>query len=306
MCINLSYFPWFTRLISHDTGIDLKTMSRVAVVKGERGLEPVYRALDMIPYKEALEPWDTILIKPNLITSHTYETGITTDPMVVEAVINRVHELGKKAIVVETDGGITSPDEAINTTGMMEVIERLGAEYVNMRKLKDKVELVVDGPKKVKKFKVARMATENAIITVPTMKTLHHTGITMGLKNMFGMLTTRRKFTMHRHGMNNVIYDIVKTLPPHLSVIDGFYGKEGKGPWQGKPVKMDTIIASVDPIAADATAARCIGIDPETIDHIRWLHEAGVGEMTKIEVVGDGIDAVYKKWDRALDAKLVF
>lgn len=276
-------------------------MSRVAVVKGDRGLKPVYRAMDLIPYKEALEAWDTVLVKPNLITSHTYETGITTDPMVIEAVINMVHELGKKAIVVETDGGITSPDEAIHTTGMMEVIERLGAEYVNMRKLKDKVELVVDEPRKVKKFKVARMATENAIITVPTMKTLHHTSITMGFKNMFGVLTTRKKFLMHRHGMNNVIYDICKTLPPTMSVIDGFYGKSGKGPWQGEPVKMDTIIASVDPVAADATAARCIGIDPETIDHVRWLHEAGIGEITDIEVVGDGIEAVYQKWDRGLE-----
>ena len=281
-------------------------MIKVAVVKGERGLAPVYRAMDLIPYREALEPWDTVLVKPNLITSHTYETGITTDPMVIEAVINRVHEMGKKAIVVETEGGITSPDEAIHTTGMMEVIERLGAEYVNMRKLEDKVELVVDDPHKVKKFKVARIATENAIITVPTMKTLHHTGITMGLKNMFGMITTRRKYPMHIHGMNNVIYDIVKTLPPHLSVIDGFYGKEGKGPWQGEPVKMDTIIASVDAVAADATAARCIGIDPETIDHVKWLHEAGIGEMNDVEVVGDGIGAVYREWDRALDAKLVF
>ena len=281
-------------------------MIKVAVVKGERGLAPVYRAMDLIPYREALEPWDTVLVKPNLITSHTYETGITTDPMVIEAVINRVHEMGKKAIVVETEGGITSPDEAIHTTGMMEVIERLGAEYVNMRKLDDKVELVVDEPHKVKKFKVARIATENAIITVPTMKTLHHTGITMGLKNMFGMITTRRKYPMHIHGMNNVIYDIVKTLPPHLSVIDGFYGKEGKGPWQGEPVKMDTIIASVDAVAADATAARCIGIDPETIDHVKWLHEAGIGEMNDVEVVGDGIGAVYREWDRALDAKLVF
>ena len=276
-------------------------MSRVAVVKGERGLEPVNRALDMIPYRETLEPWNTVLVKPNLITSHTYETGITTDPIVVEAVINKVHELGKKAIVVETDGGITSPDEAIHTTGMMEVIERLGAEYVNMRKLDDKVELVVDEPHKVKKFKVARIATENAIITVPTMKTLHHTSITMGFKNMFGMLITRKKFLMHRHGMSNVVYDICKTLPPTMSVIDGFYGKSGKGPWQGDPVKMDTIIASVDPVAADATAARCIGIDPETIDHVRWLHEAGIGEINDIEIVGDGIEAVYQKWDRGLD-----
>ena len=279
-------------------------MSRVAVVRGERALESVYRAMTLIDYHEPLEPYDTVLLKVNLITSHTYETGITTDPIVVEAVINKVQELDKRALVVETEGGITSPDTAIHETGMMEVIERLGAEYVNMRKLDDKVELKVENPHKVKKFKVARIATEYPIITVPTMKTLHHTGITMGLKNMFGMLITRRKYPMHRHGMNNVIYDIVKTLPPTLSVIDGFYGKEGKGPWQGNPVQMNTIIASRDPVAADAVAARCIGMDPWSIDHIRWLHEAGVGEIDEVEVVGDGIEAVYRKWDLALDTKL--
>jgi len=280
--------------------------SIVSVVKGERGLEPVYRALDYVPYQPVLEPFDTVLVKVNLITGHTYETGITTDPIVVEAVINRVHELDKKAIVVETEGGITSPDTAIHETGMMEVIERTGAEYLNMGKLEDKVELTVENPRAIDKFKVARIATENAIITVPTMKLLHHTVITMGLKNMFGMLTTRRKYPLHRHGMNNVIYDVVKTLPPHLSVIDGFYGKEGKGPWHGNPVKMDAIIASADAVAADATATRCIGLDPQTVDHVRWLHEAGIGEMNDIEVVGDGIDAIYREWDRDLNVELVF
>jgi len=279
-------------------------MSRVAVVRGERALEPVYRAMTLIDYHEPLEPYDTVLIKVNLITSHTYETGITTDPIVVEAVINKVQELDKRALVVETEGGITSPDTAIHETGMMKVIERLGAEYVNMRKLEDKVELTVENPHKVKTFKVAKIATEYPIITVPSMKTLHHTGITMGLKNMFGVLTTRRKFTMHRHGMNNIIYDIVKTLPPTLSVIDGFYGKEGKGPWQGNPVQMNTIIASRDPVAADAVGARCIGMDPWSIDHIRWLHEVGVGEIDDVEIVGDGVEAVYREWDLDLDAKL--
>ncbi|MGY5853887.1 MAG: DUF362 domain-containing protein [Candidatus Thorarchaeota archaeon] len=272
-------------------------MSLVAVVKGERGIEPVIRALELIPFKEALEPYETVLVKPNLITSHTFETGVTTDPIVLEAVIMKVMELDKKAIVVETEGGITSPDEAIIETGMMEVINRLGSEYINMEKLDDKVELKVENPRAIEKFKVARIAVESAIITVPTMKTLHHTTITMGLKNMFGMLTTRNKYSMHQLGTNNFIYDICKTLPPTLSVIDGFYGKSGRGPWSGTPVQMDTIIASVDALAADATAARCIGIDPYTIDHVRWLHEAGMGEIDDIEVVGDGIDAVYQKWE---------
>ena len=69
-------------------------------------------------------------------------------------------------------------------------------------------------------------------------------------------------------------------------------------------VEMNTIIASQDPVAADAIGARCIGMDPWSIDHIRWLHEAGVGEIDDVEVVGDGIEAVYRKWDLDLDAKL--
>jgi len=123
-------------------------MSRVEVVRGERALEPVYRAMTLIDSHEPFEPYDMVLIKVNLITSHTYETGITTDPIVVEAVINKVQELDKQALVVETEGGITSPDTAIHETGMMEIIERLGAEYVNMRKLEDKVELTVENPQR--------------------------------------------------------------------------------------------------------------------------------------------------------------
>jgi uncharacterized protein (DUF362 family) len=90
-------------------------------------------------------------------------------------------------------------------------------------------------------------------------------------------------------------------LPPTLSVIDGFYGKSGKGPWEGPPVKMNTIIASSDAVAADAIGARCIGIDPWTIEHVRWLYEAGIGEIDNVEIIGDKIEDVYQKWDTGLD-----
>jgi uncharacterized protein (DUF362 family) len=167
-----------------------------------------------------------------------------------------------------------------------------------MGQLKEKVKLHVKNPKAIKSFEVAKIATESAIISNATMKTLHHTTITMGLKNMFGMLTTRKKFLYHARDMNKVIHDICKTLPPTMTVIDGFYGKEGRGPWQGNAVKMNTIIASTDPVAADATAARIIGIDPQTIKHVLWLHESGLGEVNDIELVGDGIEAVYRVFDR--------
>lgn len=59
----------------------------VAVVKGERGVEPVFRAMELIPYKEALEPYETVLVKPNLslrnikviLPETTQRCGFVTD-----------------------------------------------------------------------------------------------------------------------------------------------------------------------------------------------------------------------------------
>ncbi|MFC1803014.1 hypothetical protein ACFL0D_03495 [Thermoproteota archaeon] len=38
-----------------------------------------------------------------------------------------------------------------------------------------------------------------------------------------------------------------------------------------------------------------------TIDHVRWIYEAGMGEITDIEIVGNRIEDVYQKWDRELE-----
>ena len=116
-------------------------MSKVAVIRGERSLDTVYKALDLIPYEEALQQWDRVLIKVNFVTTKTWDTGTTTDPIVVEALINRVRDFGKEVLVVETDATSTSADKAVVKTGMKEMLDRVGVEFVNMRHSKEKVEL---------------------------------------------------------------------------------------------------------------------------------------------------------------------
>jgi uncharacterized protein (DUF362 family) len=267
-------------------------MSKVAVVKGERSLETVYRALDHVPYREALEPWSRVLVKVNFITTKNWATGATTDPVVVEAIINRVRDLGKEVLVVESDAQMTNADKAVVASGMKEMLDRVGVEFVNMRHVEEKVELPVVNGKALNSIKVARMATDSAIVSAAKLKTHTGTKVTLGMKNMFGMLTTKWKARYHIHGMDKVIHDILLTLPPALTAIDGFVAMEGPGPVHGKPVQMDTIIASTDPVAADATAARAMGIDPDTVDHIRWAHESGIGQKDAVNVLGDGLDAV--------------
>lgn len=273
-------------------------MPRVAVVKGSRGVEPVYRALDLIDYRNALKGWEKALIKVNFITTKNWETGATTDPLVVEAIVNRLRENSIEVFIVESDATTTNADEACAASGMREICDRVGVQFINLRHVKEKVELKVPNPMTIDTITVPRIVTESAIINAAKLKTHMETGVTLGMKNMFGLLPDKFKGKYHMRGMDKVIIDINTVLKPALTVIDGFVGMEGRGPVHGNPVKMNTIIAGTDPVATDATATRVMGIDPQTIEHIKWGHERGLGEMYDIEVVGDGIEAVKRIFAR--------
>jgi len=274
-------------------------MSRVAVVKGERGHEPVYRALDLIDYRRALEGHERVLVKVNFITTKTWDTGATTDPMVVEAIIHRLKEIPVEVVVVESDATITNATKAFEVTGMAEMCDRNGVGWLNLRHEKPRVELEVPGYKTLKTIKVPRIVAESAVISAAKLKTHSETMVTLGMKNLFGLLPDKMKGRYHMRGMHKVITDINKVLPPAMTVVDGFMAMEGRGPVGGDPVKMDTIIAGADVVATDATAARAMGFDPHQIPHIRMAHEEGLGEIDGVEIVGDTLESVKRVFKRA-------
>lgn len=146
-------------------------MSQVALVKGERGREPVYRALDLISYKDALIGWQRVLIKVNFITTKKWDTGATTDHIVVEAIINKLEKLSLEVIVVESDATFTNATRAFEVTGMSEVCKRKGVEWVNLRQEKELIEIDVPKFRALRKIKVPRLVVESAIISAAKMKT---------------------------------------------------------------------------------------------------------------------------------------
>jgi uncharacterized protein (DUF362 family) len=274
-------------------------MSKVAVVRGERGLEPVFKALDLIDYQSALAGYSRVLIKVNFITTMTWDTGATTDPMVVEALIQRLKPLPVEIIVVESDATMTNADEAFDATGMTELCNKYAVQHLNLRREKDKVKIKIPHGDALKDITVPRLVAESAIISAAKMKTHMATKVTLGMKNMFGLLPDKLKFKYHAMGISKVIVDINSILKPHLTVIDGFVAMEGRGPTDGDPVKMDLIIAGKDPVATDATGARIMGIDPHEVSHIRTAHQKGLGEIDEIEVLGTKLEDVkrdFKKW----------
>jgi uncharacterized protein (DUF362 family) len=272
--------------------------SVVAVVKGERGHEPVFKALDLINYKSALAGWDRILIKVNFITYKTWDTGATTDPIVVEAIIHKLRELPAKVYVVESDATMTNADRAFEKTGMKDMCERNGIEHLNLRYEEDKVELAIPDGEALKSITVPRIVTESAVISAAKLKTHRDTGVTLGMKNMFGLLPEKFKGKYHLKGISKVVTDINTVLKPALTVIDGFVGMEGSGPINGTPIKMDLIIAGTDTVATDATACRAMGIDPHEIRHIRKAHEKGLGKIDNVQVIGEKLETVTRPFKR--------
>lgn len=273
--------------------------STVAIVKGERGLEPVFKALDLVDYKSAIAGFKKVLIKVNFITTMTWDTGATTDPIVVEALIQRLKELPVQIYVVESDATMTNADKAFEATGMAEMCKRHEIEYLNLRHVKDKVKIKIPNGECLKDITVPRIVTESAIISAAKMKTHMATKVTLGMKNMFGLLPDKLKFKYHAKGISKVIVDINTVLKPHLTVVDGFVAMEGRGPTDGSPVKMDLVIAGKDAVATDATTARIMGLDPHEISHIRTASQKGLGSIDDIEIVGAKLEDVQRPFKKS-------
>jgi uncharacterized protein (DUF362 family) len=273
-------------------------LARVAIVKGSRNIETVFRALNLVDFDEALRSWNKVLVKVNFITTKDWATGATTDPLVVEAIVERLSTLGIEALVVESDATTTNADKACELSGMRAMCDRLGVRFVNLRYDTDRVEIKIPHGMTLSSIRVPKIITESAIISAAKLKTHMDTGVTLGMKNMFGLIPEKMKGVYHLRGMDKVIVDINTFLKSQMTVIDGFVVMEGRGPVHGSPVKMDTIIAGSDPVATDATAARVMSIDPQTIEHIRWAHERGLGDMKNVEIIGDSIEAVKRSFAR--------
>jgi uncharacterized protein (DUF362 family) len=100
---------------------------------------------------------------------------------------------------------------------------------------------------------------------MPKVKTHHWAGVTLSLKNMFGVVAGVAygwpKNVLHWKGIDRSILDINAAVPPPVAA-DGIVAMEGVGPRHGSPRKLGCIVLSDDPVAADFTCARLMGLNP--------------------------------------------
>jgi uncharacterized protein (DUF362 family) len=271
-------------------------MVLVAVVKGERSGETVERALRLLRIEERITK--PVMIKVNFITDKTWESGATTDPVVVDALIKFFSPRAERVVVVESDSTSTNADKAAKRTGILDVCSQNGVEFINLSKVQDVVKLDLVDHEALSSVTLPQIVLESYIVNAAKMKTHTDTGVTLGMKNMFGMLPEKSKFKYHLRDISKVIVDVNSVVKADLTVIDGLVAMEGSGPVHGRPIKMGLIVAGRDPVATDAVAARAMGFDPYSIGHIRRAAEKGIGVIEGVEVVGESVESVLRPFKR--------
>jgi uncharacterized protein (DUF362 family) len=120
--------------------------------------------------------------------------------------------------------------------------------------------------------------TADVVINVPIAKHHGSAQLTLALKGLMGVIQNRSELHL---ALDQRIADLSTALKPTLNVIDGVRVLMNHGPTGGNlnDVKIaNTVIASHDPVAADAYAAQILfGKPPQDIRHIRISAEMGLG-----------------------------
>jgi uncharacterized protein (DUF362 family) len=268
----------------------------VAIAHGRDPRALVREALQHIDAAALLSAGDRIVVKPNYVEPMMPETGTTTDPRVVEAVVEWLQEVGARDITIaESTWEKEHTDRAFEIVGLPDVAARRGVRLLNFYD-DELVEVAIPNALSLDRVQLARTALEaDCLVSVPKLKCHSMAYVTLGIKNLMGAVFPD-KSGMH-HQLHQRLCDLATVLRAKLTVIDGLIGSE-RHENAGTPVKTDVIVAGKDPVATDAVGAMVMGIDPAKVEHLRLCSERGLGEYRPdaIEIVGAPVGQVRKQY----------
>ena len=248
--------------------------SRVAVLHVEnysqRIAEILLAGLQLFPLDVAGK---SLLLKPNLV-DYLAGSAINTNPLLVAAAAECFRRLGaRQVIVAEGPGHQRDTQLVLSESGYASILRESGIRFMDLNR--DEL-MQVDlraNYSGLKRLWLPKTVVEaDLLVSMPKVKTHHWSGVTLSLKNMFGVVPGSRygwpKNILHWNGIQQSILDICATVPVHFVIADAIMAMEGNGPLNGTPRPLGRIVLADDPVAADATCARLMGLEPDRVPHI--------------------------------------
>jgi uncharacterized protein (DUF362 family) len=222
-----------------------------------------------------------VLIKPNIGWDVTPELAANTNPMLVKRIIEHCFKAGAKEVYV-FDHTCDNWVNCYKTSGIEKAAKSAGAKVVPGNSESYYHEIEIPGGVKLKSAKVHELLLEaDVFINVPVLKDHDSTRMTCSLKNMMGVVWDRQYW--HANNLNQCIADYALfEKKPALNVVDCYNVMVKHGP-QGVSkedvVQMKSQIIASDWVAADAAAAKMLGVPTERIEYISIAHKMGLGNM---------------------------
>lgn len=201
-----------------------------------------------------------ILIKPNLLSASEPERAVTTNPELVKITINILKKYTEAELWMGDSPGANfgKYEKVLDVTGIQQVADETGVKIVRIESFPP---VTKDG------FTYSSLAEEpDIILNLAKLKTHSLTGLTLAVKNLFGLIPGTAKVGYHRdypvdEELAERLYKFFALLNDKtMNIIDGIVGMEGDGPSKGAPVNLGIAAASSDAVGLDIAVSRMIGI----------------------------------------------
>ncbi|WP_027717953.1 DUF362 domain-containing protein [Desulfovirgula thermocuniculi] len=252
----------------------------LAVVEGDNYEELLEKGLEaMGGIARFVQKGNLVVLKPNFSVPRAPEEACTTSPRLVAALVKKCLEAGAREVRV-IDHPFFNGETCLEKTGMRRAVREAGGKVYVLDALNDRYYTRVEiGGQALREVHFSRDVLEaDVFINMPILK--HHvaTKLTMGLKNMMGLVWDRGVF--HARGLHRPIAELAAFKKPHLIVMDAVRGITSNGPTGPGPIReFRRLILGTDPVAVDAYGARLFGLDPAEIEHLRLAAGMGLGQM---------------------------
>ena len=264
-----------------------KPVSQNADVGIGRGGTPdqmLRKALDAVGgLKHYIQPGDIVVVKPNVAFDRSPALGATSQPALIEALINMLLVDCRAQEVRVCDNPIESPADCFMKTGLRKAAEKAGGRVYlpdsNAFKL-----LSTPGAKLIEEWWFFHRPFTNVdkVIGVAPVKDHNLCYASMGIKNWYGLLGGRR--SQFHQDIHEIVSDLSIMIRPTLTILDGTKILMENGPTGGDPsnvVTGDVVMASLDQVAQDAWAfEHLLKRDPDQLPEYLYKSEAkGSGKI---------------------------
>lgn len=243
-----------------------------------------------------------VLLKPNLV-EHARGAAIT-HPMLIAAVIEALRQRGAASVIVaEGPGHIRDTELLLEESGLQSQLDAVGKPaFVDLNF--DPVARVplTTGITNLKELWLPEtLLSADFVVSMPKIKTHHWAGVTLSLKNLFGVVPGSvygwPKNILHWQGIGNSIVELAAAVPIHLVIADGIDAMEGNGPLHGPTRHLGCIVFANDPLAADGTCCQLMGINPTSVSYLRAAAPLGNLDLANIDQRGERIDSLRQNFD---------